>query len=206
MHHEIPMPAALFLLSLGAAVVAALTHPRGSNARPFTTAAMTALVGAGFVFQQFFPAALEMFARDPAILRGEVWRLATGMFVQDGGAVGTIFNLAALIILGAVAEQHFSRSAWLAIYFGGGTLAEIAALAWQPHGAGNSVAVLALAGGLAFGAVKSFKPLSMFFALVACAAALALVLMRDIHGVGFVGGAAIASLFATASRKAGAKV
>jgi hypothetical protein len=44
--------------------------------------------------------------------------------------------------------------AWLGLYLGGGVITEFLALAWQPYGAGNSIACYALAGGLTLCALK----------------------------------------------------
>jgi membrane associated rhomboid family serine protease len=87
--------------------------------------------------------------RSPAGLHGDWWRTATALFVQDGGVVGTLSNLAFLVALGAVAEQAISRPRWLICYFGAGLVGELSGYAWQPHGGGNSIAVCGLAGAIA---------------------------------------------------------
>ena len=86
--------------------------------------------------------------RTPAARR-EVWRLATALLVQEGGLVGAVSNLAFLLALGSVVEEAAAPWAWLAGYLGAGLAGEIAGLAWQPTGAGNSVAICGLAGLLA---------------------------------------------------------
>ncbi len=87
--------------------------------------------------------------RSPAGLHGDWWRTATALFVQDGGVVGTLSNLAFLVALGAVAEQAISRPRWLICYFGAGLVGELAGYAWQPHGGGDSIAICGLAGAIA---------------------------------------------------------
>jgi len=62
---------------------------------------------------------------------------------------GTVSNLAFLALIGVIAEQVLSRPQWLALYLAGGAAGELAGYAWQPVGAGNSVAVCGLAGALA---------------------------------------------------------
>jgi len=87
--------------------------------------------------------------RDPAALSaGEWWRVVTPLVVQDGGLTGTVFNLASLAIVGTVAERLLGSGRWLVQYAVGGLAGEAAGYAWTPHGAGNSVAVCGLAGGL----------------------------------------------------------
>jgi membrane associated rhomboid family serine protease len=87
--------------------------------------------------------------RDPAALSaGEWWRVVTPLVVQDGGLAGTVGNLASLAIVGTVAERLLGSRRWLVQYAVGGLAGEAAGYAWEPHGAGNSVAVCGLAGGL----------------------------------------------------------
>ena len=140
--------AGAMLVPLIAGALAEVWDPPLYRRWPLLTLAMALLVGATFVAQNLWPGLLDSLARDPRLLSGEPWRGVTALFVQDGGAAGALFNLACLLLLGTSAERRFSRRAWLAIYFLGGVTAEVLALAWQPHGAGNSVACFALAGAL----------------------------------------------------------
>ena len=89
---------------------------------------------------------LEAWQRTPQGLEGEWWRLFTALFVQDGGVLGTVSNLAFLLVMGVLAEQVVGPGRWLVGYFGAGLAGELAGYAWQPRGAGNSVAVCGLAG------------------------------------------------------------
>jgi membrane associated rhomboid family serine protease len=94
------------------------------------------------------PGVLAALERTPQGLHGDGWRTFTALFVQDGGVAGTISNLAFLLVLGVVAEQVLGAWRWLVCYFGAGLVGELAGNAWQPRGAGNSVAVCGLAGAL----------------------------------------------------------
>ncbi|WP_193312856.1 rhomboid family intramembrane serine protease [Georgenia subflava] len=96
-----------------------------------------------------FPAVLTALQRSPAVRDGEVWRLLTSLVVQDGGWLGTVSNLLFLLVVGATAERVLPRRLWLASYVVGGLTGQLVGLAWQPVGAGNSVAVCGLAGTLA---------------------------------------------------------
>ncbi len=69
--------------------------------------------------------------------------------MQDGGVVGTLSNLTFLLVIGAMAEQVLTRPRWLVLYLVPGLVGEFVAYAWQPAGAGNSVAVCGLSGALA---------------------------------------------------------
>lgn len=116
---------------------------------PVVTAVVFAVTTTTSIAQFYVPGMLEAWQRAPQGLHGEVWRTFTALLVQDGGVVGTLSNLAFLLILGVLAEQVVGRWQWLACYLGAGLVGEIAGYAWQPHGAGNSVAVCGLAGALA---------------------------------------------------------
>lgn len=87
--------------------------------------------------------------RDPAAIAAwEWWRLATSLIVQDGGAIGTLFNLGFLAVLGYVAERALGRGRWVVLYLSGAVAGEAAGFLLDQPGAGNSVALCGLAGGL----------------------------------------------------------
>jgi len=116
---------------------------------PLVTVVVGGVTALGAVAQAFVPGMLAALERAPAGLYGEWWRTVTALVVQDGGVVGALSNLFFLVLVGAAAEQVLSRGAWLVQYLGTGLASELAGYAWQPVGAGNSVAVCGLAGGLA---------------------------------------------------------
>jgi membrane associated rhomboid family serine protease len=113
---------------------------------PFTTAVVLPFTGLTNLLQAGVPGMLGHLQRTPAGLHGDWWRTVTALFVQDGGLFGTLSNLAFLAVIGTLAEQVLRPPAWLACYFGAGLVAEFVAYAWQPYGAGNSIAVCGLAG------------------------------------------------------------
>lgn len=116
---------------------------------PLMTAVVAGVTGAGAVAQAAIPGLLGALQRTPAGLHGEWWRSVTALVVQDGGMVGAVSNLLFLVLVGAAAEQVLSRPRWLLQYAGTGVAAEFVAYAWQPVGAGNSIAICGLAGGVA---------------------------------------------------------
>ena len=115
---------------------------------PVVTAVVFAVTATVSVLGLALPSLLATLERAPAGLHGDWWRTFTALFVQDGGAAGTLSNLLFLLVMGALAEQFLERWRWLVCYFGAGLAGELAGYAWQPHGAGNSVAVCGLAGAL----------------------------------------------------------
>jgi hypothetical protein len=111
---------------------------------PVVTAVVFAVTATVSVLGLALPSLLATLERAPAGLHGDWWRTFTAVFVQEGGVAGTLSNLLFLLVMGALAEQFLERWQWLVCYFGAG----LAGYAWQPHGAGNSVAVCGLAGAL----------------------------------------------------------
>lgn len=117
--------------------------------KPWLTLAVAAAVALVLAAQEVRPRLLPLFQRDAAaIAHGQIYRLFTALWFQDGWLEGGIFNLAMLVLIGLWAEQVWPRPIWAAIYFGIGLAAECLALVWQPLGAGNSIAVFGLAGSL----------------------------------------------------------
>jgi rhomboid protease GluP len=135
-----------------------------------------------------------MFERDyTRFLAGDWWRVLTPLFVQDGGLSGSIFNLVSFVLVGTVAEKIWGSQRWLLIFFAGGILSELIAFAWQPIGAGNSVANFSLAASMAV--VCLALPASRVvkvMAILALGAGMILLFLRDIHGAAMLPGMLIA--------------
>ncbi|MFI1798708.1 rhomboid family intramembrane serine protease [Streptomyces sp. NPDC020379] len=126
-----------------------ITERAGLRRFPVVTVVVFAATATVNLLQFAVHGVLGELQRTPAGLHGEWWRSGTSLFVQDGGALGTVSNLLFLLLVGAVAEQVLSRSRWLSHYFGVGVVCEFVAYAWQPTGGGNSIAICALAGAAA---------------------------------------------------------
>jgi membrane associated rhomboid family serine protease len=161
---------------------------------PRATFTLAAILGAMFAAQYAIPGLFALLAREPSMWRsGQLWRALSALFVQDGGMAGAFFNLATLLILGSVAERRMGSASWLAVYFGGGVITEFLALAWQPYGAGNSIACFALAGGLTLYSIKrDMSPAQGCVCVVSLLSAVTLLLLRDIHGMAYWVGIACA--------------
>jgi membrane associated rhomboid family serine protease len=84
---------------------------------------------------------------------GELWRIVTSLLVHDGW-LALAANLLLLVVVGVAFERRRSRAEWLALYLAAGVAGQLVAWLWQPEGAGNSVACLGLAGGLAVIALR----------------------------------------------------
>jgi len=192
------LPIALLL----AAIVAATTVGRSAESvlrMPWLTIMTCVLLAICFLAQVHWPNLLSHAQRDEsAIQDGEFHRLFTALWFQDGAVVGTLFNIAMLALIGIIAEQSLSGAAWLGVYLIGGILSQVVALAWQPVGAGNSVAYMSLVGallGLAF--YRRMSRGSEILAGLGVAAAILLCLRADIHGAAVLIGCALLLLTLT---------
>lgn len=122
---------------------------------PMLTLVVFGITAITNALQYVLPDLLPAWQRTPAGLHGQWWRSATTLLVQDGGVFGVLSTLAFLLVLGALAEQILGRPAWLVCYLGAGAVGELAGYAWQPYGAGKSVAVCGLAGALIVAALRA---------------------------------------------------
>jgi membrane associated rhomboid family serine protease len=77
------------------------------------TAVVFAVTTATSVLGLAVPAVLDALERTPDGLHGQWWRTVTALFVQDGGVLGTVSNLAFLALLGVLAERLAGPRWWL---------------------------------------------------------------------------------------------
>jgi membrane associated rhomboid family serine protease len=159
---------------------------------PLVTASVLVVTTAVSVLGFTYPEILNALQREPGVLgAGKWWRLLTPLMVHDGGWTHLLSNAAALVIVGTATERMFGRWRWLVLYLAGGLTGELAGYAWQVQGAGNSVAVLGLVGGLL--AVLLLKPqveVSVISAVVIpswIAAMIAYALSSLVAGLALVG-------------------
>jgi membrane associated rhomboid family serine protease len=119
--------------------------------QPLLTAAVFLVTLACGIAQLVHRPLYEFVVRDASrIDEGQWYRLLTGMMFQDGRSSGLISNLLLLAVFGTVAERVFGRRRWLILYFGCGWFGQFMSYVWlNPVGAGNSMCVAGLIGGLA---------------------------------------------------------
>ncbi|MEV4149104.1 rhomboid family intramembrane serine protease [Amycolatopsis sp. NPDC049691] len=171
--------------------------------RPYLTAAVFVVTLACGIAQLVHPPLYDAMHRDAArIDAGEWYRLVTGMFFQDGRAFGLTSNLVWLAVFGTLAERVFGRARWLVLYFGCGLFGQVMSYLWlNPVGAGNSMCVAGLIGGLAAVVMVASRryavALPVQFRVIAFAApVLAVVdtLFHDNHGLPLLLGLALGFL------------
>ena len=170
----------------------------GLHRLPLLTFGVLALTAATGLAQAADRGLLTRLERTPSELYGDWWRIASALLVQDGGVVGAVSNLVFLGLIGVAAEQVLSRPRWLLRYFGVGLAIEVLAYSWQPTGAGNSIAVCGLAGGVTVACRRGDARLPAYTAaalLVWCGALLG-TLSDDLVVPGVLLAAAAAALIA----------
>jgi rhomboid protease GluP len=85
----------------------------------------------------------------PQTLDGQWWRLFTSMFLHLG-LPHLLFNMAALVSLGPLAERLFGSGRFLLLYLFAGLCGSVSSLLWNPNvnSAGASGAIFGVLGGL----------------------------------------------------------
>jgi len=187
----------------GANGAASLSSQTSRPRAPLVTICLFSAVATPSLLQLVYPIILRTLERDPArIAGGEWWRLVTPLFVQDGGASGTAFNLISLLVVGTVAERIWNRAQTAALFFAGGIAGEVAGLAWKPVGAGNSVGNFGLAAAIVIACLTGHAPpRARLVASASLAASVVLLFLRNLHGAASLGGAALALAFTMASAR-----
>jgi hypothetical protein len=173
---------------------------------PVPAVALWLLVAVPSVLQFVIPGIYDLLHRDSTLImeHGQWWRPYTSFLVQDGGVMGTVFNLGTLATLGVVAVRLWGPRPALAIFFGSIVLYSVPVFLWPIEpGGGNSGATFTLAAslaGLALVAVPSWRT-ALAVALVVADGVALLVLLDDLHGVTMLVGPALGILAATIQRR-----
>jgi rhomboid protease GluP len=157
--------------------------------RPWLTASVLGLTAVVSVVGLVDDSVLHHLQRQGGELaHGEPWRLVTSLLVHDSW-LALVANLVLLGLVGVAVERRHTRVEWIALYATAGFVGELVGLAWQPQGAGNSVAALGLAGALVVDALRRRSP-----ALLALGYAVVVLITLGAADVGDVGGAVIVAI------------
>jgi membrane associated rhomboid family serine protease len=124
---------------------------------------------------------------------GEPWRLVTSLLVHDSW-LALLFNLVLLAIVGIAVERRHPRVEWAVLYLVGGLVGQVVGTSWQPHGAGNSVAILGVVGALVVDALRERDP--ALLALGYATVVMITLMAGDIGGV--AGGLVIVAAYVAA--------
>jgi len=155
-----------------------------SKQYPVTTTSVLAATGVLTGLQFAFPEILSVLERTPsAIRKHQWWRLITPLFVHPEGWRQIAFNFTAILVVGVLVERLFGSWRWLVLYFVSGISGEIAGYAWQPMGAGASVAGAGLLGALAVWLMlENRSPKAATGGAFILVGAAILTFARDLHG------------------------
>lgn len=145
--------------------------------------------------QFFFPNLRAVLERTPeALAARQWWRLITPVLINPEGWRQIIFNFLGIAIAGTMVERLFGGRRWLILYVVGGFVGEIAGIAWQPVGAGSSVAVCGLVGALAAWMLLRQARQPRFGGTILLTGSLILIALRDLHGPSLLAGAIVGLL------------
>jgi membrane associated rhomboid family serine protease len=163
---------------------------------PFATATVLTLSVVITCASYSAPVITQALQRNPsALMAGEIWRIITPLFVQPDPWPITLSIWGLLVASGVAAEQLFGMAGWLALYFTGAIVGEIAGYAWQPTGSGGSIAVAGLLGGLLAWFLS--KPTPWFAKIgvtIVIAGAFVDTWVKDIHGLPLLAGIFVGAL------------
>lgn len=134
--------------------------------------------------QFLWPELLTRGARDGAAIgSGEWWRLLTSLFLQDGGWLGTAFNLFVLAITLVVASAVMRGWVLIVLFLVGGVASNVLTMViFAQPGAGTSMATLVLVVVVAVWSMRREAP-DLVIAAVFVVVAVVLLLARDQHGL-----------------------
>jgi rhomboid protease GluP len=165
---------------------------------PTVTILATALTAAISLVGFAQPDVVDALRRSPLVWQeSQWWRMLTPVLVNPEGWSQFASNMAGMLAIGITAERWFGARTWLISFLTGTVVGELAGLAWQPVGAGTSVAVCGLLGTLAVGLWQRVGTgPARFGAAVLLAMAVLLTCIHDIHGPPLLAGTIVA-LFAT---------
>ncbi len=131
---------------------------RTASRRPWLTIVVLGTTAAVSIVGLLDHAVLhDLERRGGEVAAGEPWRLVTSLLVHDSW-LALLANLVLLALVGIAVERRHARAEWVVLYLAAGIVGELVGLDWQPHGAGNSVAILGLAGALVVDALRRRDP------------------------------------------------
>lgn len=150
-----------------------------------------AVTGVVTASQVAFPELVSLLERSPiGIGHDQWWRLITPLFVHADGWQQIALNFPSILVLGVLVERLFGSWRWLVLYFVSGFVGELAGYAWQPVGAGASVAGAGLLGALAVWLIRGNRSVqAVIGGVIILVGGTILAILRDIHGPPIIAGA-----------------
>jgi membrane associated rhomboid family serine protease len=164
---------------------------------PVVTIVFTVVVVITRLAQLVVPGWYDALARHPD---GAAWHALTALVAYDDGWVQLLSIFLGGLVLGVVGERRFGSPLWAAILVVCGIVGQAIALAWQPEGAGSSVAVAGWLGALMawMGWPTTAMPApARVGPVIVLALAVWLTVRHDIHGPPLLLGCVLGGLFAS---------
>jgi rhomboid protease GluP len=113
--------------------------------RTVLTVVVAVLTGVVAALAFVYPELQTALRRDPAALESGVWwRIVSPLLVRTDGWFTLATVLIGTLTAGSLVERDAGRWRWLVLYVTSGVLGQAFGYAWDPYGAGSSVAVLGL--------------------------------------------------------------
>lgn len=159
---------------------------------PPLVSAVVLITTLGILLQLLNPALFLALRRDPtALSRGEWWRVITPLLVNDGSPIfHFVLDTAGFLLVGTVTERLFGAGRWLLLFFAGAAAGTIVGYLWDPYGAGTSIALCGLIGGLVIWQIRTrdFHLFSSLYAfgltlVLACEAVIAAWVSNTLVGM-----------------------
>jgi len=196
--------AVLYVVLVALGVNAAQALPRRSSGL-VGGALLWLAVAVPSTVQLAAPGLLDALERDPDLIEdGELWRLLTSAFVQDGGVPGTLFNLTVLGVVVVTCGRVWGVARlWLLFLVGavGCNLLDVAFLG--STGAGNSMATFTIAAATVALAVRrgDGRRAGVVRLVVLLAVGAILLVARDHHGFSVLLGVPLGLVLSPVSRR-----
>lgn len=121
---------------------------QGSKSRPkIFTWIVVPLIALPSLLQIPFPAVFSWLSGQPELFieHHEYWRLFTAMLVQDGGMIGTFFNIISLVLIAPLAEAFWGWKKAALIFFLSGLALSALSITFGAVSSGSSGATFTLA-------------------------------------------------------------
>ncbi|MBA3875268.1 MAG: rhomboid family intramembrane serine protease, partial [Anaerolineae bacterium] len=127
-----------------------ISDEKASQRLPILTIIVVIITAVGAVLQFVNPAVLTALRRDPnALAASQWWRLISPLLVLDGNLwVHFALDVVGFLIVGTVVERRFGSLRWFILFITAALVGELVGYVWDPTGAGASIALCGLMGGL----------------------------------------------------------
>lgn len=193
---------AFVLLAKTGAVLVGYTTWR-ERRLPAGAVALLALVSVPSIAQLIWPSILHALDRQPAAIvhHGQLWRVVTAAFVQDGAISGIVFNLVSLGVIAALAEWHWGARRMGAIFVVAAVLLNVQAVAFGLGGAGSSGATYALGASLAGALILTGTSPQRLRAIACPLLGAAMLVLGDAHGLAILYGTLAGLALQVAARR-----